>query len=179
MTRRILAALAAAVVLTAMVWFPYDRFSRESEELRQVELRVSELEKRISTREELLAEARLLERTSPIEALLLHGDTAALAGAELQGLVTVMVESAGGVISQTQVVQPRDAEPFVQIAVRIDFVVSMSGLRDILHSVETSEPVMLADRITLTTERSSGAEVGEHVQVSLEVDAFSQKAAPQ
>ncbi|MEZ5845442.1 MAG: type II secretion system protein GspM [Geminicoccaceae bacterium] len=174
-SRTIVAGLLLLALLGALVWFPYDRITRQKAELETIEQRIAGLEQRISTREDLLAEVRLLERTSPLAALLLHGDTAALAGAELQGALTGIVESAGGTISQTQVLQGRDADPFVQIGARIDFIVSMTGLREILHKVESNEPVMIIDRISLATERSGTAEVGELVQASMEIAAFSQK----
>ncbi|MEZ5823861.1 MAG: type II secretion system protein GspM [Geminicoccaceae bacterium] len=134
--------------------------------------------KQISTREDLLAEVRLLERTSPLAALLLHGDTAALAGAELQGRTDGHRRGRRRCDQPDQVLPGRDADPFVQIGSRIDFTVSMTGLRDILHAIESNEPVMIIDRITLATERSGAAEIGEHVQASMEIAAFSQKVAP-
>ena len=174
---RALLALAMLVLVGGLVWVPYRLLGDQAAAQEQVEQHITALEQRISTREQLLAEVRLLERTSPIARLLLPGDTAALAGAGLQGVLTSLVEEAAGVVSQSQVLPTKNAEPFVQVGARVDFTVSMAGLREILHKVESHEPIMLIDRLSLAAERGDNATLGEFVHVSLEIAAFSRQLA--
>ena len=172
---RWIAAAGALVMACLLLWLPYSLLSSQAAERERVEQQVSALEQRISTREQLLAEARLLERTSPLASLLLAGQSTALAGANLQGTLTRMVEDAGGLVRQAQVLDGKTAEPFVQVGVRIDFTTSMTGLRDILHEIETSKPLLIVERLTLAAERRRGAEIGEQVEVSVEIAAFSRQ----
>ncbi|MCB2053527.1 MAG: hypothetical protein KDE35_04710 [Geminicoccaceae bacterium] len=167
-----------ALLAAAVLYWEYDQVADLGAERAALDRRIEELEKRIETREQLLAEVRFLQNTSPLARLLLQGETAALAGANLQGTVTGIVEHWGGVVRQSQVLRPENADPFVQVGTRVDFVVSMEGLRNILYEIAAHEPSMLIDQLQLAAERGGeGATIGETVQVGMDVVAFSRQLA--
>ena len=78
----------------------------------------------------MLAEIRALEARNPSGSLLFQGSTAALAAAELQGLVNRVVEAAGGGIESSEIVPEEAVEPFVEVGVLIRFGIQQyqSGL---------------------------------------------------
>jgi len=181
LTARRLLALALLLVPVGLlglgVWWPIARIEAQKAELAALEARIERLEARLSTREQLLAEIRLLERRGDAGAMLLEAAAPALAGAELQGLVSDIVEGLGGAINSIEILEPESTPPFERIAVRAEFAASMTALRAILHDIETGEPVMTIDRIAM---RSLDGQAGmqDLVLARFEVSAFARPAEP-
>jgi len=147
-----LGLLAFLVLLGAIVLIGRDRLDAQRAEFDALEQRIAALEMRLQTREELLAEIRLLDLDNPSGSLLLEGTTAALAGAQLQGLVKGIVEAAGGEVRSIAVVDPDAAPPFLEIGIRADIVGDMAALRDILVALEQAMPAVIVRRLTASVD---------------------------
>lgn len=183
-TRRALAlgllgAMIAAVV--GLAWLPFAILNRQHAEIDRLEARTVELEARLRGREQLLAEQRLLERASRADQTLAQADTPALAGAELQRVLTEMVTAEGGALESVQVLEPVQRLPFMQISVRISFTSTIEALRGFLYAVEQHAPVLLVHDLNLTeaaTYDASGELLPAQLYSTIEIQAFTRAHAP-
>jgi hypothetical protein len=151
--RRALALALLALVLAALgglVWLPFGMLRGQDAEILQLDGRIVELEARLKQREQLLAERRLLERASLADRTLIEAATPALAGAELQRLLTGLVEAGQGQLDSAQVLEAKDAAPFIEIGVRLSFTGHLDGLRSFLHAVEEHAPVLVVEQLNVS-----------------------------
>jgi general secretion pathway protein M len=82
----------------------------------------------------------------------LHGATSSLAAAELQRLVTQLVEKHKGRVATTQVLPQKEenkAGSAMKISVSVQFNASAVPLQLILHALETNEPYIFIDQVTV------------------------------
>jgi general secretion pathway protein M len=182
--RRALAlGILAALLLGAagLVWLPFAVMDRQEAEIARLDQRARELEARQGTREQLLAEQQLLERASEADRTLVQADTPALAGAEMQRVLTGLVEAGGGDIESVQVLEPTLRAPFVQISIRLSFTGTIEGLRAFLYAVERHAPVLLVHDLAVTEAMIYGDD-GEprpsQLYSTVEVLAFARAQPP-
>jgi general secretion pathway protein M len=86
----------------------------------------------------------------------LEGPSDALAAAQLQDRVKSVVETAGGELRSTQILpaQPLEGDlGFRRTTIRVQIVVSVEGLAAILYELETGQPYLLIDDVTVRQER--------------------------
>jgi general secretion pathway protein M len=86
----------------------------------------------------------------------LTGPSHALAAAQLQDRVKSVVEAAGGELRSTQIMPATPAEDdgeFHRTALRLQFVVSIEGLATTLYELETGQPYLLIDQLTVREQR--------------------------
>jgi general secretion pathway protein M len=72
-----------------------------------------------------------------------------LAGAELQELVRAAIEGNGGRITTSQNPVPKDEGQFKHISVDVQFFATTPNLQKILHVLETQQPYLVVENITL------------------------------
>jgi general secretion pathway protein M len=87
----------------------------------------------------------------------LEGTNDALAAVQLQDRVKSVVEAARGELRSTQILpaKPVDADPSIRRAgLRVQFVVTIEGLAETLYTLETGQPYLLIDGMTV---REQGA----------------------
>ena len=72
-----------------------------------------------------------------------------LAGAELQELVRSAIEGNGGRITTSQNAAVKDEGRFKQIGVNVQFFANTPNLQRILHALETQQPYLVVENITL------------------------------
>jgi hypothetical protein len=84
----------------------------------------------------------------------LPGETAAIAGAALQRLVSDTVEGAGGRIAETEIARPegevegQEAEPGA-VSLRVSFEADIVGLQRIVFQLETGAPILMVQAVTV------------------------------
>jgi Tfp pilus assembly protein PilO len=182
--RRLLALGILAAVLAAaaaLIWLPFAVLGRQQAEIARLDDRARELEERLRTREQLMAERRLLERASEADNTLMQAETPALAGAEMQRVVTGLVEAGAGAVESVQVLEPVVEAPFVRISVRISFTGTIEGLRAFLYAVERHAPVLMVHELTVTEAMlydSSGVQKPAQLYATVEVLGFARAKAP-
>jgi general secretion pathway protein M len=87
----------------------------------------------------------------------LTGPSDALAAAELQDRVKSVVEGAGGELRSTQILPAEELEAdldFRRTTLRVHFVVTIEGLEETLHELETGQPYLIIDDVTVRQERA-------------------------
>lgn len=76
-------------------------------------------------------------------------NTAALAAADLQSRIKETVTSAGGELISTQVIPERKEDQFTRIAVKVRLNGSTGVLRQVLHDIESEQPVLFVENLNL------------------------------
>jgi general secretion pathway protein M len=87
----------------------------------------------------------------------LTGPSDALAAAELQDRVKSVVEGAGGELRSTQILPAEELEAdlgFRRTTLRVHFVVTIDGLEETLYELETGQPYLIVDEVTVRQERA-------------------------
>ena len=183
MRRALALAILAALLLGigGLVWLPFAILQRQDSEIVRLDERMDELEARLRGREQLLAEQRLLERASQADQTLAQAGTPALAGAELQRVLTELVAAGGGALESVQVLEPAQRLPFMQISVRLSFTSSIEALRQFLYAVEDHAPVLLVHDLSITEAvayDAMGDPLPSQLYSTVEIQAFTRAQAP-
>lgn len=79
----------------------------------------------------------------------LKNTAANLAGAELQELVKSAIEGSGGRITTSQSPAPREDGGFRQMVASVQFFATVPNLQRILHAIETREPYLTVENVTI------------------------------
>lgn len=179
--RRVLAvvllAVAIALVFAALLaplWLLHRHYDDAIETWSQ----------RLATYKRVAAQAPELQRTldamraKDARRFYLRNTAANLAGAELQEITKAAIEGNGGRITTSQSPAPRDDGGFRQIVASVQFFASVPNLQKILAALETREPLLVVENITIRPANafrgfkpSPGQE--PEVNVQLEVTAWA------
>lgn len=174
--RRALAILLLVLLLGgigSVLALPFSLLAEQEATLAQLARRAGDLERRLATRDQLLAEQRLLQRASDADQTLIQADTPALAAAVLQRELSALVAQGGGSLESVQALAPVETSPFVRIPVRISFTGSVEGLRSFLYAVEQHAPVLLVDELQVAETYLYGEEDGAERRALATVVAVS------
>jgi general secretion pathway protein M len=96
-----------------------------------------------------------------------------LAGAELQELVRAAIEGNGGRITTSQNQAPKDDGRFRQIGVNVQFFASTPNLQKILYAIETQQPYLVVENMTLrplNAFRGFKPAAGQEPEVNVQLD---------
>lgn len=114
-------------------------------------------------RYERLAAARpaLQQKLEAVRALgsrkyFLKASAASLSAAEIQERVRQFVEGQGGRLISVQVAQPKEEGSFRQVTVTVQANANIAATRKILHAVETGEPYLFVDSMTIRSQVPPG-----------------------
>ena len=102
----------------------------------------------------------------------LTGPSDALAAAELQDRVKSVVEGAGGELRSTQILPAEELEAdlgFRRTTLRVHFVVTIDGLEETLYELETGQPYLIIDEVTVRQERARRRRSEPQAQPMLDV----------
>lgn len=82
----------------------------------------------------------------------LRGENDALAAADLQERVRAIIDSAGGELRSTQIlaaVEVEGPEAVRRVGLKLQFATAIDGLRRILFDLESSEPYLFVEELTV------------------------------
>lgn len=111
----------------------------------------------------------------------LNGASPTLAGAELQSLVTRIIETHKGRIASSQVLANNEdtkTPGALKISLQVQMAASMIPLQLILHAIETNEPMLFIDRLTVTSNFGRGYRPEPGVQPEFQVQLTISGYAP-
>lgn len=94
----------------------------------------------------------------------LRNTGAALAASEIQETAKSLIEVNGGKLVSMQVVPFKDDSGYRRVTVNVQFISSMSMLRKTLYAVETVQPYLLLDNVSIRSQANTlnkGAPVTE------------------
>ena len=93
---------------------------------------------------------------------MLQGETAGIAGAALQRQVNDHVSAAGGQASSFQLLPPRESGGATRLALSFAMRIDIDGLRDVLHAIETGQPLLFVDDIAIRMpDKAAGQSEGD------------------
>lgn len=147
----------------------------------------TEQRKALLQRYHALAEqrARLAEQVSAYERVVADGDSYltgrndVLAAAALHERVGSVIERAHGELRSTQVLPAQAAKtgvPVRLIALKIRFVIDINGLRDVLYELETGDPDLFIEELSIQRHEASNPE--SPLDVSLTIGGYTNRASP-
>ena len=84
----------------------------------------------------------------------LSGGTDALAGAELQELVTATVASGGGALRSVQILPVKADGGFRRIGVRVQMTATMAQVLRVLHRFEAGSKLLFVDKLEVSNRRA-------------------------
>jgi general secretion pathway protein M len=117
----------------------------------------------------LAAHAAELERTQPLAPFLLDGDNAALAAADLQRELQQAAKQYSVQILSLRVKPASDEGPLQRIAVEARLRTGTATLRDLLFTLETTQPAVFVDMLSINAraQRRRGVQEADVLDVRL------------
>lgn len=76
-------------------------------------------------------------------------DTVALASADLQKFIKAAISQAGGELTSTQVLPSSNKSGFNQISIKVRMSGDIEVLRNVLHEIEATVPIMVIDQLDI------------------------------
>jgi general secretion pathway protein M len=120
-----------------------------------------------------------LNRPRAVSSGLLRGDNETLGGAFVQSFLTTTVERGGGTVRSVQVLPVREALGLRKVAARLQLHTTATGLRDILHLIEGSDPYLFVDNLDVRRVRQPrpGEDETEEVELLVRFEVYGFLAA--
>lgn len=146
----LLAAAVAVVVVAAGVplWLAHQHYDTALEDLGQ---RLERFE-RLSESRPALEQKLEGVKAQGSRRFFLKATASSLAAAEVQEQVRRIIETGGARVTSVQVAQPRDEGGFRQFGVSAQFSANIAALRRVLVAVDSSEPYLLVDTLTVRSQ---------------------------
>ena len=149
----LLVAVAAVIAMLALpAWWLFDRYdSAASQMARQLRSYTSLNQLRPN-----LMKAVETLKTGDTKKFFVKGATAALAGADLQDVAKAVIEANGGRMLSSQLLPHKDDNGVRQVNATIQMTANIQNLRQILHAMESREPYLFLDNLTVRSQVPSG-----------------------
>ena len=132
--------------------------------------------KRVAAQAPELARALDVLREKNGRRFYLRNTAVNLASAELSELVKTAIEAAGGRITTSQNIAPRDEERFKQLGVNVQFFATTANLQKILATLESQEPLVTIQNLTVrpvNAFRGFKPAPGQEPEVIVQLEAFA------
>ena len=121
-------------------------FRKEIEELQFQYIRFSKL---VEQRDNISKQLEQLKQQKTDTTGFLEDKPESLAAADLQDRIKNIIESKGGNLISTQVVQQESSATFPAVRIRIQMRAGIKALQEITYSLESGEPTLLLDNVYL------------------------------
>lgn len=158
------AVLVFCVVVTAVI----EIFSQQHDEIVQASVDSASYRSLIAARPNLEREYGALERREAAAASLLHGESVALAAAEMQDLVKVLVERNGGQLRSAQLLSSPPANGLERVVVQYELSIPLGALKGVTYQLETGKPYLFLDEVEIRPESYAGATSGTPANLNVE-----------
>lgn len=176
-------AILVVVLILAMEFVvgPASRyFQGLDDDILDMQLSVTQLEKLLSRTPALSAAARRLEADNPLAAITLEGENAALAAANLQQFIQKTATGNGAHIVSLQV-RPMETlqSNLERITVETRLRTGVVGLRKLLFDLETSTRYLFVERLALRALATRQRKEAHELDVTLEVYGLRKRETSQ
>ena len=166
-------AVAAAALVLAAVLVPVLLLHRHYDEAIATHTDRLERYRRVAAQAPEFRRGLDLMKDKDARRYYLRNSAPNLAGAELQEIVKSASESNGGRITTSQSPGPREDGGFRQIVTNVQFFVTVPNLQRALHALETREPVLVVETITIRPTnafRGFKPAAGQEPEVNVQLD---------
>ena len=97
----------------------------------------------------------------------------ALAAADLQQLLSSIVDEAGGILISTQILQEVDGNNlFPAITVKVNLRGATESLQQILYRIDTSRPQLILDNLRVQKKQFTGAADIDELEIRFDLTAY-------
>ncbi|WP_078119541.1 type II secretion system protein GspM [Thiosocius teredinicola] len=157
---------ALAILLIPLILFAnyvlvplVDVYSTGSEDIEGMQDDITRYRRLIGQQADLEAADERLQQAQPLKPYLINGNNQALAAANLQRLLQDAAAAKGVRVLSLRVQNPRALGPLERVSVEARLQSDTPGLRNLLHTLETSKPYLFVDdmRINVRTNRRRNA----------------------
>ena len=142
--------IAALLLVIAVIVMPAfarrDEFGRQIEELQFQHDRFSKL---VNQRDSIRKQLQQLRQRQTDTSGYLEDKPESLAAADLQNSIKNIIESKGGNLISTQIVQHESNTTFPDVRVRIQMRAGIGAIREILYALESGQPTLILDNVFL------------------------------
>ena len=169
--------LGGLVLIGFLAALPFIRLSAIEQTMSDNRSELLQLRKEIAREGELRKEnAALAVSDKDARLLLLEGKTTGIAGANLQKILSGLVVGHGGEATSFQILPPQEDGNLMRIPLSLSIRVGIDGLRDIVHGLETSTPLIFIDDIAISAGQEDFRAPDPHylgpLDVTLQVSGF-------
>ncbi|MEM9442815.1 MAG: type II secretion system protein GspM [Pseudomonadota bacterium] len=175
----ILAALVLGVFLFA-IEPAMSTYQNNRDEIARSKQLLQRYEALIAERPGLIERIEALDADDSNATAFLENTDEALAGVELQDLVSAVVDTAGGSVKSIQVLPAIDVEegpPLRKSGVKLRFSADIDMLAETLFELETMEPLLFIDQLQVTAARTrqgrNEADMAPELDVRIDVFSFA------
>lgn len=113
------------------------------------------------------------------EGQFLHGSNAAVAASDLQEIIKTLAREHGVQLTSTKILPTREAGPYLEVPVQINFSSSIGQMLDILYSLEHHQKLLFIPDVDIRAPRTRrGQDSGDFLQVNLVVSGIIKKGLP-
>ena len=117
------------------------------------------------------------QQTKIEDTALLPGASGALAAVSLQELLELAADEAAISVERVRVEDPEPADGLLKIPLTAELTLTISELRDLLFRIETSDPYLFVEELSIRRRRSSQPP-GEPVELLVRMRLFGFAAEP-
>jgi len=132
------------------------------------------LQKAAATGSELQSQHEQLKRLLASNRHYLKSTSEALAAANLQGIINRIAGGKGMEVLSTQILPARVETEFTRVAIKVRIRGTLGNLVKAFHALETSQPYLFLDNITIRTgrQRSSNVSTGQMLDVDFDLIGY-------
>jgi len=158
----LLASVTVLPVLTANRYY--------SETIETMTSRLDRLRYVAANASALQPQSEQLRSRQAQDAHYLRSDTAALAAAELQRIVTRTSAGKSAQILSTQILPESREEDFTRIGLKVRMRGTLKGITQVFYALESGEPYLFLDKVSLRARINRYQKRGEGVPETLDTD---------
>lgn len=147
----LLAALVAVALAAPVVWLHRHYDAAIERMSRQWQTQTA-----FNARRQQMANALETLKAREPRKLYLKGSTAALASAELQDAVKQTIEAQGGRVLSANPLAPKEEAGYRVVAATVMLNVNNVNLRRVLHALESQQPYVFLDNLTIRSHTPAG-----------------------
>lgn len=177
-------AVLAAVVLLAVgavaipLWLLNQRYDAAVEDAAARLVRYSRIVGMRDGLQKKNLEVKALEGTRHF----LKSATPALAAAELQEQVKVILDENGGKLNSIQILPHKDDGTYRRIAISLQFNAPLSAIKSMLYAWESAHPYLFIENVQIRVPNATGARIDPlsepELFVQMDVNGYALKGAP-
>ena len=149
-----------AILYAAVVHPLIAKFRSNEEAIAETAQMLARFQNAATMQADIATQLNELRRRATEQGYTLSGSTDALAAAELQDRIKVVVRESGGVVRSVQTLPPEDEESFRRIAVRLQMTTTTESFFNVVYSLETLFPVLFIDNVDVQS-RPTNAVAGK------------------
>ncbi len=173
----VLCVLVIAVIGLAIAW-PFGQIRAIEDEIDVARERLAAFQQRSQERDALAQQRDQLQSVDQVAGQTLAGGTPALAGAQLQRIITAAIEDLGARLTSTQALPVEQEAQLQKISLRVQLLSDIATLSDVIYRLESQKPFIFIKNLYVRANNDSFSQKQTdkpvNLTVTFEVYAFAE-----